>query len=428
MAIGISLSEKLSLAGDYELNYKNKKSIEEIFNYESCYIKGKKSSAPVGDLYFGDNKDILLNFIKNKKYLFDLVYIDPPFSTGTRFESRTQNHAYSDELQGSKYIEFIRERIVLIKELMSENASIYVHLDIKMVCEIKLIMDEIFGRSNFRALITRKKSNPKNFTSKTYGNISDYLLFYSKSDQYIWNRQFVEPSENHLKEYSYIDNQGRRHMRVPLHAPGERNGETGKEWKGMMPPKGKHWQYPPSKLDDLDKSGHIHWSTNGNPRRKVYLDESKGVSVQDIWMEFKDAHNQNIKITGYPTEKNEFLLERIIKASSNKNSLILDCFAGSGTTLSVSTDLGRRWVGVDNSCESIRTIYERFSKGLKKMGIHNKSIASKNNDQPLLEGLIKNFNFFLDIKKVNLLKNYIINLSETNQDKFSNLKSFLEKI
>ena len=153
---------------------------------------------------------------------------------------------------------------------MSENASIYVHLDIKMVCEIKLIMDEIFGRSNFRALITRKKSNPKNFTSKTYGNISDYLLFYSKSDKYISNRQFVEPSENHLKEYSYIDNQGRRHMRVPLRTWRKKWGN----WKRMErndASKRETLAISSSKLDDLDKSGHIHWSTNGNQEGRFTL-------------------------------------------------------------------------------------------------------------------------------------------------------------
>ena len=107
-------------------------------------------------------------------------------------------------------------------------------------------------------------------------------------------------------------------MRVPLHAPGVRNGETGGEWKGMLPPPGKHWQYKPSTLDQLDADGHIHWSSSGNPRKKVYLDEHEGVSVQDIWMDFKDAHNQNIMITGYPTEKNPELLERIVKASSSR--------------------------------------------------------------------------------------------------------------
>jgi adenine-specific DNA-methyltransferase len=254
-----------------------------------------------------------------------------------------------------------------------------------MICESKIILDEVFGANNFRALITRKKSNPKNYTSKSYGNIADYVLFYSKTSSYIWNRQTTAPSEEHLKEYRYIDEKGWRHMRVPLHAPGIRNGETGGEWKGMMPPPGKHWQYKPSTLDQLDSDGHIHWSSNGNPRKKVYLDEHEGVSVQDIWLDFKDAHNQNIRITGYPTEKNPQLLERIVRASSNEGSIVMDCFAGSGTTLDVAGKLGRRWIGVDESCEAIATICQRITNGTARMGCFKQSARPEAEEALLFE-------------------------------------------
>jgi adenine-specific DNA-methyltransferase len=186
-------------------------------------------------------------------------------------------------------------------------------------------------------------------------------------------------------------------MRVPIHAPGVRNGETGGEWKGMLPPPGKHWQYKPSTLDELDKAGHIHWSANGNPRKKVYLDEHSGVSVQDIWMDFKDAHNQNIKITGYPTEKNPDLLERIINASSNPDSLILDCFAGSGTTLDVASKLGRKWIGVDRSFESIATICHRLAHGTSKMGDFRSSPKARNVELQLFDESIK-FDLSIDEK------------------------------
>ena len=118
----------------------------------------------------------------------------------------------------------------------------------------------------------------------------------------------------------------------------------------------------------MDARGDIYWSPTGNPRRKVYLDASEGVPVQDIWNEFRDAHNQNVKITGFPTEKNPDLLKRIIEASSNPGDLVLDCFAGSGTTLAVAEQLGRRWLGGDNSSHAIATILRRFAHGLKPMG------------------------------------------------------------
>jgi len=136
----------------------------------------------------------------------------------------------------------------------------------------------------------------------------------------------------------------------------------------MLPPPGKHWQYTPETLEEMDKRGEIYWSSTGNPRRKVYLDQSKGIAVQDIWLEFKDAHNQNIKITGYPTEKNPELLKRIIQASSNSGDLILDAFVGSGTTVAVAEELKRQWIGIDNSLLAIETTIQRLVKGTQAMG------------------------------------------------------------
>ena len=131
---------------------------------------------------------------------------------------------------------------------------------------------------------------------------------------------------------------------------------------------GKHWQYIPSKLDEFDAKGEIYWSSTGNPRRKVFLDEDKGIPVQDIWLDVQDSLNQNIKITGYPTEKNPYLLERIIKASSNVGDIVMDCFSGSGTTLDLAEQYGRKWIGIDNSSEAISNIFKRFYTGLKEMG------------------------------------------------------------
>ena len=239
-----------------------------------------------------------------------------------------------------------------------------------MVFEMKLIMDEVFGRQNFRSMITRKKSNPKNYSSRQFGNISDYILFYSKSKKMTFNVQYTPwTEETARKEYQYVEaGTGRRYKKVPVHAPGVRNGATGGEWRGMMPPPGKHWQYTPDKLDEFDRKGEIYWSPTGNPRRIIYLDERPGIAMQDIWMDFKDAHNQNIRITGYPTEKSLDLLKLIINASSQPGDLVLDAFAGSGTTLDAASQLNRRWIGIDNSELAIETIKDRFSAGTKPMG------------------------------------------------------------
>ncbi len=327
---------------------------------------------PDNRLYYGENLHILAALLKDPSISghVHLIYIDPPFATNTVFQSRAQTDAYSDLLAGAHYLEFMRERLILLRELLADDGSIYIHLDDNMAFHIKVLMDEIFGRKNFRNWITRKKCNPKNYTRKAYGNVADYILFYTKSDTYVWNRP-VEAwtDERSQKEYQYVEKEtGRRYKKVPVHAPGVRAGETGQPWRGMNPPPGKHWQFTPATLDEMDARGEIYWSPTGNPRRKVYLDQSSGIPIQDIWLDFRDAHNQNIKITGYPTEKNPELLRRIISTSSHPESLVLDCFSGSGTTLDVASQLGRRWVGIDNSAEAIATTLRRFAQGLAPMG------------------------------------------------------------
>jgi adenine-specific DNA-methyltransferase len=323
-------------------------------------------------LIYGDNLPIQIALLDDPQVRgkVQVAYIDPPFATGGVFQSRSQSDAYTDLLSGAGYIEFLRARLILLRELLAPTGSIYVHLDSNMAFSIKLIMDEVYGRRNFRNWITRKKCNPKNYTRKAYGNVCDFILFYTKTDEYVWHRPVESwTDERAAREYQYIDEKtGRRYKKVPVHAPGVRHGATGGPWKGKPPPPGKHWQYTPDKLDEMDARGEIYWSPTGNPRRKIFLDDSAGVAVQDLWLEYRDAHNQNIRITGYPTEKNPGLLQRIISASSNPGDLVLDSFSGSGTTLAIASELGRRWIGIDNSAEAIAVTLRRFAKELEPMG------------------------------------------------------------
>ena len=420
-------------SGDYkyELKYEGKSDETEILkckptNKYDLIISSKKEN----HLYFGDNLDVMSYLIHEKqlKGKVKLVYIDPPYGTNSIFQSRHQKDSYKDDLVGSHFIEFIRRRLILIRELLTEDGSIYLHLDGNMTFQIKVIMDEVFGSKNFRGFITRKKCSNKNSTTKTYGNISDYIIFYSKTENYTWHRATDAWTDEKIsKEYPCVDEKsGRKFKKVPIHAPGIRNGETGKEWKGMYPPQGKHWQYTPAKLDEFDAKGEIYWSATGNPRRKVFLDEDRGIPVQDIWLDVQDSLNQSIKITGYPTEKNPYLLERIIKASSNEGDIVLDCFAGSGTTLDLAEQLGRKWIGIDNSSEAILNIFKRFYAGLEEMG----DFVNRNNisisliqdqlvlfePQPRYNSNLKerkNFNFYTN----NRFKQIILEIINVHLDK-----------
>ncbi|MCA9939958.1 MAG: site-specific DNA-methyltransferase [Anaerolineales bacterium] len=356
-----------------QLDYAGKTPAETILGTPpGQYISLLKGNDHINRLYYGDNLYVLPALAEDTVIAgnVELIYIDPPFATGGVFQSRRQDDAYTDLLQGAEYIEFMRQRLILLRKLLSETGSIYVHLDANMLFPMKLIMDEIFSERNFRNCITRKKCNPKNYTRKTYGNVSDHILFYTKSANYTWNRSYKAWSrQDSEQEYPYVEETtGRRYKKVPIHAPGTRNGETGKPWRGMLPPPGKHWQYTPDTLEAMDRRGEIYWSPTGNPRRKIFLDKSPGKPVQDLWLDVKDAHNQNIRVTGYPTEKNPLILERIIEASSNPGDIVLDCFCGSGTTMTVSERLERHWIGVDNSLQAISTTLRRFAIGTDVMG------------------------------------------------------------
>lgn len=422
----ITNAQNSSLDQGLRLEYSGKKPIDEILATTPGYYE---ASATFGNgdnrLYQADNLAVLAALAQDETVVgkVRLVYIDPPFATDAAFESRKQNHAYDDHLVGPAFVESLRERLVFIHRLLADDGSLYLHLDGRMAFHFRVILDEIFGEHNFRNCITRKKCNPKNYTRKTFGNVTDYILFYSKTDAYVWNRP-IEPWDETraIKEYQYIDEQGRRYKKVPVHAPGLRNGETGKPWRGKLPPPGKHWQYPPATLDEMDARGEIYWSPTGNPRRKIYLENSAGIPLQDIWMDMRDAHNQNVRVTGYPTEKNPELLSRIIEASSNPGDLVLDCYAGSGTTLAVAASLDRKWIGVDRSGEAIKTIIHRLQFGSERMGDFVNAPA-KSANLPLFS--LSDFTLYNEDKLVNILS--VEQVSESPLD-IKDARGFLKGI
>lgn len=297
-----------------------------------------------------------------------LIYLDPPYNTGLDFQSRGLQHAYKDNRTTATYVEFMRRRLIIARECLTEDGSIYIHIGHQMLSHLKVVMDEIFGERNFRNIISRRKCSSKNFTTNQYANLHDYLLFYTKSPAYVWNQPGQQPSGEWIdKEYPKFDTRGRYKL-VPIHAPGTRNGETGQPWRDMNPPPGKHWQYAPSKLEQLDKDGFIHWSKTGNPRRKVYFTDDKSLPYTDNWDGFRDAHHQSIEVTGYPTEKNLDMLKMIVGASSNPGDLVVDPFCGSGTTLDAADQLGRRWLGIDKSFVALAAATKRLRHGSERMG------------------------------------------------------------
>ncbi len=334
----------------------------------------------------GDNINVLKYLIEERKLTgkVDLIYTDPPFATNCNFtitngrattisNSSKGKIAYSDRMLGLDFIEYLRERIILMRELLSFKGSIYLHTDYKIGHYVKVMMDEVFGIENFRNDITRVKCNPKNFNRIGYGNIKDMILFYTKTSTPIWN----EPKEHYTandveKLFKKKDSYGRRYTTVPIHAPGE--SQNSRKFKGMLPPPGRHWRTAVETLEQWDQEGLIEWSSNGNPRKIVYADEREGKRVQDIWSECKDP-----QCPRYPTEKNMNFIDLIVKTSSNFGSIVLDPFCGSGTTLEVAEKNGREWIGIDKSDLAISITKERmdmnteglFEKDMKFIDLSN---------------------------------------------------------
>ena len=351
------------------LEYSNKKNLNLILEETEKALFSSELIIDKNLIIKGDNLNCMKSLLDFYTGKVDLIYIDPPFGTNLNFtigeervstiSSRKQDDiAYSDKLTDDDYLEFIRERLIFLYKLLSDKGSIYLHIDYKIGHYIKILMDEIFGKKNFKCDISRVKCNPKNFQRKSYGNIKDMILFYTKSHNHIWNETLIDMSSeqiNRLYNKTYKD--GRKYTTNPLHAPGETyNGKSGQAWMGIMPPEGRHWRCSPDILDQLEEDGLIEWSKNGVPRKVIFADDYGKSKLQDIW-DFKDTQRPS-----YPTEKNLEMLKNIIKTSSNEGGFVLDCFCGSGSTLLAAAQLNRKWIGIDSSDKAVTVTRKRFDE------------------------------------------------------------------
>ena len=277
-------------------------------------------------------------------------------------------------------MQWFYETVVLLHELLAVNGSLYVHLDWHVAHYVKCLIDEVFGRENFRNEIIWRRTTARS-GSEGFNHIHDAIFFMSKSADFTWNVQYLPYSEEYLKQmFRSKDTSGKNYRESPLTAPGLRNGWSGKSWRGVDPSKigvGRHWALPGFikdelsekakqntliALDELEKMGRIVWAKEGKgrPNLKQYTDDLPGVELQSIWTEFVALSGSSTESTDYPTQKPEALLERIIRSSSNENDLILDCFIGSGTTAAVAERLNRRWIACDLGRFAIHTTRKRL--------------------------------------------------------------------
>jgi len=328
-------------------------------------------------LFWGDNLQVMSHLLKDFRGKIDLVYIDPPFDSKAEYkkqirlkkgavtndQSSFEEKQYSDIWNNDEYLQFMYERIILIKELLSQIGTIYLHCDWHKNHHLKCLMDEIFGSNNLLAEIVWKRTSAHGDTFGP-GNVHDSILAYTSTKTPIWNNIYLPLDQDYVKKvYVYEDKQGKYRL-DNLTAPGVSNGVTGKEWRGVNPTHfGRHWRKDPAELEVLLGQGKIQLKSDGKPSIngwKQYLNDSKGMAVSSLWTDIPNVAGISSEKLGYPTQKPERLLERIIQVSSNPNSIVFDCFMGSGTTQAVAMKLGRKFIGADINLGAIQTTTKRL--------------------------------------------------------------------
>jgi adenine specific DNA methylase Mod len=320
-------------------------------------------------LYYGDNLDILRRYVKDESV--DLIYLDPPFNskqdynvlfkeqTGSR--SASQIKAFTDswhweqaapfyhevveagghlfralqafrDLLGDSdmlaYLSMMAPRLKELHRVLTPTGSIYVHCDSTASHYLKLLMEAIFGPTRFKSEIIWKRSSAHNDTKqgrRQHGRIHDTLLFYTKGETWTWNPQYTPYDEEYVRQfYRHVEEGTGRRYRLSDLTAAKPGGDTSYEWKGVKPYKGRYWAYSRDNMEHFEREGRLYYSKSGMPSYKRYPDEMLGVAPQDLWTDLAPISPQAAERLGYPTQKPEALLERIIKTSSNEGDVVLE--------------------------------------------------------------------------------------------------------
>ena len=394
-------------------------------------------------LYYGDNLDILKNHISDE--IIDLIYLDPPFNSQVNYnvifntpkgeKSEAQITAFEDtwtwnieserciqdlkQIRGdlaelldllvrtlgknslSAYLVMMAIRLVELHRVLKPTGSLYLHCDPTASHYLKMILDIIFEAKNFRNEIIWERSKNRSSISKSLRKAHDVILFYSKSNNYIFNLLYKQLSKASLENYRYEDEKGKYRL-VPLLVSGKRNGETGKVWREIDPNKqgksGMHWVTIPEKLEEYDRQNLIIFSKNIIPNLKYYLEDNSGVPLSDNWYDIPLISSNSKESLGYPTQKPLKLLERIIESSSNENDLILDPFCGCGTAVHASEKLNRQWIGIDITHLAISLIEKRLRDAFSEKYLDNsEDLIKKKTDFFEVEGTPKTLDAAVDL-------------------------------
>ena len=335
-----------------------------------------------GLLLHGDNLECMAALLAaGYRGKVDLIYIDPPFDSGADYIRKVnlrgakggvklegevyslgEQIQYTDIWANDNYLQFMYERLLLLKELLKPDGFIYMHADAHRCHNLRMLMDEVFGLDAFRNQIAWKRTSAHAGANR-YGAVTDFLLFYAMDPKEgTWNQVYQEITQEHKeRHYRHEDERGLFAL-GELTAPGITNGPSGQAWRGFaIRSLGRHWAHSPEKLDRLDADGRIYWPEGGGwPRLKRYWEEHKGRACTDFWDDVDPINMVALEREDYPTQKPEALVGRMIAASCDIGDLVLNCFVGSGTTAAVAQKMGRRWIGCDINKGAIQTTAKRL--------------------------------------------------------------------
>ncbi|MGM8899573.1 MULTISPECIES: site-specific DNA-methyltransferase [unclassified Psychrobacter] len=318
----------------------------------------------INKIFWGDNLQVMSHLLKEFRGKVDLIYIDPPFDSKADYKKTVkvksksvkndsgsfEEKQYTDIWSNDEFLQFMYERLTLMKELLSPNGSIFLHCDYRKSSHLRLMMDEIFGVDSFRANICWRSMTASGFKGKTsLGKSHADILYFSKSENYKYFPIYKPYSDEYIKErFSKVDENGRKFK-------DEKVGSA----------------TPQETIDRWRTEGRIYITSTGGFRVKHYLDEAKGMIVDDIWTDIYGENSQSKDLTGYPTQKPSALLERIISMTTEKGDIVFDCFMGSGTTQAVANKLNRRFIGADINLGAIQTTTKRLASTNANFEVYN---------------------------------------------------------
>jgi adenine-specific DNA-methyltransferase len=386
--LGLKEEKKLSSVEEYKfepikgypmLHWKGKRPFTSTQFYPAQLKEnhGEEVNGWMNKIFWGDNLQVMSHLLKEYRGQVDLIYIDPPFDSKADYKKQvkikgevTSNNLnvfeekqYSDIWSNDDYLQFMYERLILLRELLSEKGSIYLHCDSTRGHYLKCIMDEIFGKENFINSITWQRAHAHGDTgqgAKHFGRVTDHILYFSKTSNFVFNAQYKDYTEEIIKrDYKYIDKEtGELYRLMPTDGPGgAAKGNPYYEFMGIK----NYFRYSYERMNELYKSGEIIISSTGKSlHRKRFLKDAKGTPITELWDDLNRVSPTSNERLNYPTQKPEILIERIINTSTQKGDIVFDCFMGSGTTQAVAMKLGRKFIGADINLGAIQTTTKRL--------------------------------------------------------------------